>query len=362
MARSGFKGRERVWQSYSKKLWTRILKDCKAGLIEVRADLHWFHKMFEADPEFQVEIFGRSYPEVKQKLAPWAPFRIGLLIISLFIGTYGAYEFCQNFFKNNSVCLILAAALAVMAVTVFVSHVKSVYEDPKDLPLIGVYLLAFLLSSILLQSSKFLIVALLLFLCSLVLANVELWILRKCIIKLICSDYEFFKQSSGRPNESNERPPICFLKFAGEEQRPLVWDEHSNPALPESITRVMNSIIWGPRFDIFLSKTSAQVLVFIAAALIALPSEELTVEKAVIFVVCAALGLTVFTTYLCPSSYYAEYREQTEREKRRTYEEPTQLSIHLTWIVKNTLWTAICIAFWTWLLQWIRVMIPTISS
>ncbi|MGM9999651.1 MAG: hypothetical protein ACI38Q_09740 [Candidatus Bruticola sp.] len=361
MARSGFKGRERVWQSYSKKLWPRILKNCKAGLIEVRADLRWFHEMFEANPEIQVEIFGRSYPEVKQKLAPCAPFRIGLLIMSLVIGSCGAYEFAHNFLKNNSVCLLFAAAFAIMAVTIFVNHVKAAYEDPKDLPLIGVFLLFFLVAALLFQPSKILIGGVFLFLCSLLLANVELWMLRRCIINLLSSDYEFFKQSSGRPNESNERPPLCFLKFVGEEQRPLAWDEHSEPVLPEAISRIMNCIILGPHFDVFLSKTAAQILVFIVSALIALSGEEFVPERAAVWVGCSALVLTLFSTYVCPSSYYAEYREQTEKEKRRTSEEKTELSIHLTWIVKNTLWTAVCIGFWAWLLQWIRVMIPTIS-
>ncbi len=78
MAKSGFKGRERVWQSYSKKLWSRIVKNCKAGLIEVRADLRWFHELFEAAPSVQKEIFGKSYPEVTE-VSSLRSFAYGLI-------------------------------------------------------------------------------------------------------------------------------------------------------------------------------------------------------------------------------------------------------------------------------------------
>lgn len=362
MAKSGFKGRERVWQSYSKKLWPRMVKNCKAGLIEVRADLRWFHELFEAAPSIQQEIFGKAYPEVKQKLAPYGPLRIALLIIALVIGTYGAYEFAQVFFRENFVCWGFAAVSFILAIVVFTNHVKIAYEDPKDLPLVGVFILFFAIAAFLLQPSKILIVGVFFFLCSLLLANVELWVLRNCIIRLIGVDYEFFKQVSGRPNESNERPPLCFLKFVGEEQQPVAWDENANPTLPESITRVMNSIILGPRFDVFMPKGTAQFLVFVVAALIALSNNDLSYEKVGMWIGGAAFIMTLFSTYLCPSSYYAEYRQEVEREKRRTSEDQSEAVVQITWILKNTIWTSICVAFWTWLLYWMRFQMPTIFS
>ena len=255
-----------------------------------------------------------------------------------------------------------AAVTFILAIVVFTNHVKVAYEDPKDLPLIGVFILFFAIAAFLLQPSKILIVGVFLFLCSLLLANVELWVLRNCIIRLIGVDYEFFKQVSGRPNESNERPPLCLLKFVGEEQQPVAWDENANPALPESITRVMNSIILGPRFDVFMPKGTAQFLVFVVAALIALPNKDLSYETAGMWIGGASFIMTLFSTYLCPSSYYAEYREEVEREKRRTSEEQSEVSVQLAWIIKNTIWTSICVAFWTWLLYWMRFQMPTIFS
>ena len=70
-------------------------------------------------------------------------------------------------------CLGFAAVAFILAIVVFTNHVKVAYEDPKYLPLIGVFILFFAIAAFLLQPSKILIVGVFLFLCSLVLANVE---------------------------------------------------------------------------------------------------------------------------------------------------------------------------------------------
>ena len=111
-----------------------------------------------------------------------------------------------------------------------------------------------------------------------------------------------------------------------------------------------------------MPKGTAQFLVFVVAALIALPNKDLSYETAGMWIGGASFIMTLFSTYLCPSSYYAEYREEVEREKRRTSEEQSEVSVQLAWIIKNTIWTSICVAFWTWLLYWMRFQMPTIFS
>lgn len=357
MAKSKFSVRERVWQCYSPKLWERILKNCSAGITDARADLRWFYDMFRADDSLQEEMFGRSYPEVRRRLAPCSLIRNIMFLISLPLGAAGFYGLASHISDTPWIVYALTAFFVTLMTMLFVNHIKAACEEPKDLPLLFVYVLLFIIAAAVFRHYIVVVIAIFFLMASMLAANVEFWTLRALIVELVKKDYEFFKQTSGRPAESYERPPLVFLKFVGDEQQPVAWDINPEPVFPENISKIMNTTVIGHSFDVFLPKVTTQVLTAIAACWSVFPYPG--VNWGVVGL--SAAGLAVFMTYLCPSWYYAEFRKSVEKEMRRTSEDRSALSIQADWLVRCLLSLGICISAIAFLLNWLRTEIPAID-
>jgi hypothetical protein len=359
---SSFFKRDRAWQAYSNKQWQRIMRNCQSGLMEIRADLRWFHEMFLAPAEVQADMFYKSYLEVRAKLVPYMVARTLCLVVALPFGIYGAYQYSHLFIADLNYCYGIAALAGLVAIVVFVNHIKHVYYDPKGLPLISVFVLFFIIATLLFLQTPCLLVGIFIYILSLLCSNVEMWVLRNKLVGLLAEDYTLFRETSGRPNDSSERPPLCVLQPKGDEFSVMAWDENPKPELPDSSGTVLNTVIIGRRFDAVLPKISTQFLALVTAVGLGLNfnfdlSEMNGLMQDIWILLLVSLGLTVFTSYVCPSHYYAQYISKVENEKRRSVDEKSSAMIHLNWILVNTLWTALCLAVWSTLSCWLRAIL-----
>lgn len=331
---SSFRGRECVWQYYSQKNWERMVKNCQAGLIEIRANLDWFYELFRAREDYRIDMFGQSYSEIIPKLKPYSWARVILTPITLICGLWEIYKISLPLsVRAEWAPWVLTIAAFVLWWCVLSHHMAKVAEDPKDFPLIWLYALIFIIFVACFHKYHLLVAAVLAFLMTLLSGNLEYWTLRAFILEKATTEYEFCKQVSGRPAEENECPPLCFLRSISEELTPVPWDVNPEPALTPYAVSTLSSVIFGKRFDVFLSKAVDHVFWVLIGCWAILPYKSVNWPAVVI----CAVGLTLFCTFICPSWYYADFRQKKELERRSKKKfEMSDKSVIVQWLLFNS--------------------------
>lgn len=350
MALYEFRGRERVWQYYTQKQWPFLIKSAQAGSMEVRADLRWFQELFRSDPKFQEEIFGKTYPQVAKRLLPYIVLSRLFLFLALVVSTWAAWEYAPQLLGQREASFIAIPLVWMVEIIIFSRHINASCQEPKSPQLLFTYLLFFLLVAFLGSNYLEIVVAVGLYFLAMIFVNGEYWSLRQRVIKLLASDYEFFRQVSGRPLESNERPPVCFLQYTGDEKKPFEWGANPEPALSPNITEVLNTIILGWRRDVCLSKMSGFLLLFLIVFFSFYPQPDHKLNWGLLVGGCAVLLLV--GTYVCPSWYYIQFRNAKDLERRRTREVVPEFNIQAQWLFTRLLILFFWMALLAFLAEW----------
>ncbi len=333
------KDREPVWQHYSEDAWKKIRRRVDAGELTVRADLKWLYDFIMAPKEVVERLLDHDLEETKKQVKAiyWLWGLIWAMVLGLAIA----------FFKLNG--LYGCVALGVL------NYMYS--QGPPYRPM-GKGIIVFYLMGV--AAFSYLggwqptYIALGIFGCSVFLfPYFVIWTVRRQAAVLLFNDYDFFKQTTGRPYEQGERPPVVIVTPEKDiikkgETIGVHWDENEEPVLLEDQVFADFPTIIGPDFGHYITIPASRLILFLLGVYCAFiystpdKSVHLDIQWLPItqFAVGAALIINIIYAFICPCEQFRAYQKQAKKDGK----DHTSASVYASWLFKNTVATIISIA------------------
>lgn len=333
------KDREPVWQHYSEDAWKKIRRRVDSGELTVRADLKWLYDFIMAPKEVVERLLDHDLEDTKKQVKAiyWLWGLIWAMVIGLAIA----------FFKLNG--LYGCIALGVL------NYMYS--QGPPYRPMgkgIVVFYLMGVAAFSYLGNWQPTYIAIGLFGCSVFLfPYFVIWTIKRQSAVLLFNDYDFFKQTTGRPYEQGERPPVVIVTPEKDiikkgETIGVHWDENEEPILLEDQVFADFPTIIGPDFGHYITIPASRLILFLlgcyCAFIYATPdrSVHLDIQWLPItqFAVGSALIINIIYAFICPSEQFRAYQKQAKKDGK----DHTSASVYASWLFKNTVATIISIA------------------
>lgn len=340
MAAEKEKFREIAWQYYSENAWDSIKAKLTNGDLVARADLSWFLKMVSISNDAQEELFGVHFAEERAMAIffRFCAYALLLLASGLLWLEYQYYA-------------VVAFVLLYICLRPYWSKVAA---RPRGW---GMYVVNFGAAAVVawlikgiwqVQVAAFLVALVFM------MPHWLFWRLSAFVKEHLFSDYVFFREVTGRPYNSAERPPVVLSHMVKGVPETVDWDSNGDPALRDYQIMSSHPVLVGRNLQYYFSLADIRLCAVMVGVVGAAVTQGI-VELLQLFVVVAAVLSLVFAL-VAPSENFVDYCTELEKDSK-----PVDVMVISKWIFRNFLWTVLCFSIIGLVTQQLLPFFPSIS-